>query len=385
MKLIYYSTALYASHGGGNQSILFLKEAKKSKWVDEVLVFPKKGKEGVMSTGAKSTVRAVLRKVGLLQIMFFFRRNRFYLEDLYEMIDQEKPDAILIQTDSSFLQVEYLKKKYPRLHISTVVNSSPFDEPFRNIAFIEYFRKLERKSLALCDCNFFVSRELRDRIMRKDLDDKRDFVIHNGVDIEMFRPINDKESLRRELGFPEGKFIIGYIGTIDSHKRVDVLLKAFKKITTQHPEAFLLIIGNGPDYETVLRLAEELSLNDSVKFTGWINHANVPRYLNCLDLAVHHYANDYMSPLKVFEYMAVGLPVLGPRIPAVLEIFTDRKHLVLTDGSVDDVFSKVAELMENQVLRAKIAEEGRSLITKHYTWEQNADFILTTLKEKVSK
>src|SRR5688572_20407034 len=126
MRILYYSTAFHASHGGSSQSILFYKELQKNQDVDHVSVFPKKKPTtALIGEASNKPLRKFLRSIPLLQIFFFYRRNQFYLEQLEKEIEKDKPDVLIIQLDSTFLQVRYLKKKFPSLLITTQVNSSP--------------------------------------------------------------------------------------------------------------------------------------------------------------------------------------------------------------------------------------------------------------------
>ena len=165
MKILYYSTAYNASHGGSLHSKAFVKWAQKSKDVEKIKVFPEK--KGILPSAESSYIRKLIKSISLLQIFFFYRRNEMNYNELVQEIRIEKPDVLQIRLDSNFLQIKNLKEEFPNLIITTEVNASPFDESFKNIAFRFHFRNLERKVLCLADANFFVSDYLRKRIMNQ--------------------------------------------------------------------------------------------------------------------------------------------------------------------------------------------------------------------------
>lgn len=383
MKLVYYSTAYFATHGGSSHSKHFFLESQRHPLITDVSIFPKHaGAHGALAAKGGS-MRSWIRKISLMQIPLFYRRNKFHQENLIRTIQEEKPDAVIIRLDSNFLQIKNLRELFPSLVIATEVNASPFDESFRNIAFRFYFRALERKHLMLASCNFFVSDNLRRKIMGKSCDPSRDFVVHNGVDTTEFKPMEDSDEIRMELGLTRDNLVLGYIGTLDSHKHVDVLIHAFSRVPTKYPQARLVIIGDGHERAALEVLAKQLNIQSYVIFAGWRAHQRIPFYLNSFEIAIHHLANDYMSPLKLFEYMACRLPVIGPATHAVQEVFTDRKHLVVTTGSVDDLFQKMEMLLADEAMRRQLAEGGYKLVSEKFTWATNADFIISRMADKL--
>src|SRR5690606_11702021 len=191
MKLLYYSTSYHASHGGSIQAIEFFKSLDAVKGLQEKFLFPDSLPKTSITKSRNNRLRSILKTIPLLQILFFFRRNCFYLKQLEKFISEHSPDVIILQIDSNFLQIKYLRKKFPHLLICCQVNGSPFDEPFKNIAFRNYFLKKQRQSYSAADLNFYISSFLRSRIMGKMLDPERDMVIQNGTDISKFRPLGN--------------------------------------------------------------------------------------------------------------------------------------------------------------------------------------------------
>lgn len=379
-KLIYYSTAYYATHGGSLQSINFAAHARESDILSGFHIYP----DAPLQTTHKvnNSLRDKLKKIPLMQVLFFFRRNKIRYEGLVARVKEQQADAVLIQTDSTFLQVSRLKKEFPNLLVTTIVNASPFDEPFKNIAFKSYFRRLERKSLQKADLNFFVSENLRQRIMGGEQEEKNQ-VIFNGVDIDKFFPIAEKDQLKAKHGYSTDAFYLGYVGTIDVHKHLDVLVKAFATLNRKFSNMKLCIIGDGSGMQTLKDQVARFDLKEAVEVRGWVDHSQINEHLNCFDLAVHHIAFDYMNPLKLFEYHAAGLPVVAPEIPAVIEFIDDNTHALLTDGTVSDIETKIERLYKNVGLRERLAKQGRHHIVSQFTWKKHTNKILGDLQEKI--
>ncbi|AVR46887.1 hypothetical protein C7S20_17370 [Christiangramia fulva] len=386
MKILYYTTSYHASHGGSIQSIEFFRHLDKDKSVEKYL-FPETGKDSIKKPRKDNGIKSFLKKFGLFQAVSFFRRNRFYFSGLIKRIREVKPDVLILQMDSNFLQIDKLRKLFPDLLICAQINGSPFDEFYRNITFRNLFIKKQRHSYTKSDLNFFISDFSRQRIMGSDLDESRDKVIYNGTDISKFFPLPDKKEIREKLGYPEDKIIIGYIGTLDFHKKLLRLTEAFREIEKELPDTALVIIGDGPAYSKIHHFIKHYSLENKIILKGWIKHEQVNEHLNCFDIAVHHYANHYMNPLKIFEYLAAGLPVIAPDIDSVKKIFRNNEDLIIS--SEDNRFLKedLLRLIENKDFREGLRNNHQTIerIAKKYTWDCYSQTIIQEINQKLNK
>lgn len=385
MKLLYYSTSYYANHGGSIQSIEFFRQLEFNKSISDKEIYPVLNFQDNSDSLRAFSIREFLRKIPILQVLFFYRRNTFHINGLIKKIKEFQPDALLIQIDSNFLQIKKLKNKFPNLIICNQINGSPFDEPFKNIAFKNYFLKQQKKSYHSSNINFFISDFSRDRIMGDQINEDRDIVIHNGTDPDKFFPINNKIQLRNKWSYPSDKFVIGYIGTLDFHKQLGILLDVFAELLPRYPQLFLVIIGNGPALNKLKQKVAELGLTKSVQLRGWLQHEEINENLNCFDLAVHHYANTYMNPLKIFEYLSAGLPVIAPDIPSVRSIFKDRHDLLITGASHEEVKSSIKELLDDPEFLERISNNEHLIheIEGNYTWKKYTNRIVEEIKSKL--
>lgn len=386
MRLLYYSTSYYANHGGSIQSIEFFRQLDNMKLVEAKSIFPSEVKKEI---GGKAKVsyrlKDKLKKIPLFQVALFYRRNAFYLKELKKRINEFQPDILLMQIDSNFLQIHQIKKSFPALKICTQINGSPFDEPFRNIGFKDKFRKLQRTAYQEADLNIFISDYSRKSIMGEHLNEKRDVVIHNGTDTDKFYPIKNKQELRKTLNYPETSFIIGYIGTLDYHKKIEILVEAFFDLWKDNSSLKLVIIGDGPAMPKLRKKVHSLKLESVVVFKGWIKHEFMNEHLNCFDLAVHHYANTYMNPLKIFEYLSAGLPVIAPAIPSVKSMFKDGEDLLLTSPNKVDLKTNLKKLITNDEMRSKLSNKQHLIkdLENNFTWKKYTDRIICEMKKLV--
>ena len=380
MKLLYYSTSFYANHGGSIQSIEFFKSLKENKSINAFIFPDPQHKDHIIKPIKFGQIRRKFRSNGLLQLISFYRRNSFYLSKLINRLKEINPDVLIIQMDSNFLQIKKIKEEFPNLKICCQINGSPFDEFYGNIWYRNFLIKKQTLSYSISDMNFFISEFSRNRIMGFNLNSKRDKIVYNGTDIKKFFPIEKKENLKAKLNYPNDKLILGYIGTLDFHKKIIRLIEAFAEVEKDN-EVFLVIIGDGPAFSAIQNYIRKNKLTGVVKLRGWVDHHLINEHLNCFNIGVHHYANHYMNPLKIYEYLAIGLPVIAPDIPSVNSQFENGQDLLITTNTKQNLVEDILKLVKSRDLRKKLSNSGlRNNKIQKYTWENYTLNVLNYIK-----
>jgi len=142
-----------------------------------------------------------------------------------------------------------------------------------------------------------------------------------------------------------------------------------------------LFVGEGPELPAARHAAEGL---DGVKFMGALAHDRVPLVLTeshigvaPFDIAEHPpLATDfYWSPLKVFEYMASGLPVVAPRIPRLETIVRDRREGLLYDASDPSALAAAIEQLTDPMIRSRLGLAARERVVEHFSWARHCEHL----------
>lgn len=200
-------------------------------------------------------------------------------------------------------------------------------------------------------------------------------VIENGVDPGRFADsLTDDADLDRP-------FTIGFVGTMKAWHGLDALIDAFALLFSEIPEARLILVGEGPETPALQRqLANHGSaVYDAVRFVGAVDPADVPKWLRRMDVAVAcppQIERYYFSPLKVFEYMAAGLPVVASRvgqIPCIIE--HDVHGLLCEPGNVSEILQSLRRIARNSELRRRLGAAGRQRVVERHTWRSVVDRI----------
>src|SRR6266705_3504937 len=146
-------------------------------------------------------------------------------------------------------------------------------------------------------------------------------VVPNGVNPDQYPP-----DLKPSLPAPPGTFTVGFVGSMKPWHGVTRLLEAFSRLHERCPETRLLLVGDGPGRAQLVAEAASRGVDKVVQLNGAVSPCDVPGLLDSMDVAVAPspaLANFYFSPLKVYEYMAAGLPVVASRIGQLAGLIQD--------------------------------------------------------------
>ena len=202
-------------------------------------------------------------------------------------------------------------------------------------------------------------------------------VMTNGVDLDRFTDQADPIPLPGH----EQSLVIGFAGSLKRRHGVDVLLDAFARLHRDAPDTHLLFAGDGPMRGFIDGFARGAGLQEAVTVTGWLPHAMMPSVLARMDIATvpypHPHPADFQhSPLKLFEYLAAGVPVVASRIGALRSVVADGRHGVLCEpGDAADLAQRILYLAGRPALRMALARAGRERVLE-YSWQRNAQHLV---------
>ena len=162
---------------------------------------------------------------------------------------------------------------------------------------------------------------------------------------------------RAELGVPEGKVVLMYLGRLGPEKNLAFLLRAFSGVAAACPTAVLALVGGGPETDKLRDQAQKAGLAERVFFVGQVPHADVPNYLSAADAFVTASETE-AHPFSLIEAMAAGLPVLGIVSPGVGDTIVDGVNGLLSTPDLADFTAKMVRLVLDRDLRRALAEQA---------------------------
>jgi len=217
-----------------------------------------------------------------------------------------------------------------------------------------------------------VTQVLAGHVLARGVSPERVVVIPNGINETHFRNAPGVEEAKAALGW-SGALILGFTGFVRDWHGVDRVLRWLAAAETPRA-ARLLVVGDGPARADLERLANELNLRDRVRFTGVVGRDQIPRLVASFDIALQPAVVAYASPLKLFEYLAMGKAIVAPRQPNIEEILVDGANALLFDASVPGALEQaLSRLCHDTDLRSQVAQGAASTIRAlSLTWHQNA-------------
>jgi glycosyltransferase involved in cell wall biosynthesis len=190
-------------------------------------------------------------------------------------------------------------------------------------------------------------------------------VISNGVDTSFFTP--------QKKIFDDEKVRVGYVGAFRWWTGLDEVIKACSTVVKKIDCEFFFV-GGGPEYSYYSRLAESLGVKKYIHFTGMIEHSRIPEILNNLDICLlpfkKNILTDTSSPIKLFEYIATGRPVISTELDEPKRIFSNYIHYANTS---EEIAQKIIELASNPSLSKSLATKAREIVLSNFDWNQIAN------------
>ena len=229
--------------------------------------------------------------------------------------------------------------------------------------------------------NFVVtlSGPMRDEIVeRHGIPADKVIGIPNAVDIDRFAPQTRDAELRRTLGFLDAT-VLGYVSNL-SHPREgqEALIAALPKIRAAGVNAKVLLVGDGARRTQLEALTKKLGMTEHVVFSGSIPFEQVAAYYAQIDLFVVPRTNEragrLVSPMKPFEAMAMGIPLLVSNLPALVEIVADdaepRGFFYAAEDAADLARVAIEALRNPDELRRR-ADAAAAWVQRERTWAAN--------------
>jgi glycosyltransferase involved in cell wall biosynthesis len=215
-------------------------------------------------------------------------------------------------------------------------------------------------------------------------------VFPNAADVHKFAPNQEARlKIRTSLGINDQLLFI-FVGSFYKWHDVGTLIKAFALLLESNPEARLVLVGEGAQHKEMMQLANELCISHAVIFTGKVAHTAVPSLLNAADIAVAPYPMMnkamWLSPLKLFEYMASGLAVIATNVGQLNEVIKNGENgLLVSPEDHQALASALRKLVEDSLLRSQLARQARVDALHNYSWESYLSHLEDLLSSVIAK
>jgi len=209
-------------------------------------------------------------------------------------------------------------------------------------------------------------------------------VASNGVELADFIVSATAAEFRKQLKLPLDKKIILYSGQLYAWKGVDIFLKAAARLAEQTDILFIVVGGASQEVKKYREVAANRKL-ENIVFTGNLPRKIVPSYLIAADLLIlpnsakNRESIFFTSPIKMFEYLAAGKPIIASDLPSLRLILNNGNCIFFEPDNFADLAEKIKQALADPVLREKISRQARA-DAEQYGWDKRARKILEFIK-----
>ena len=209
----------------------------------------------------------------------------------------------------------------------------------------------------------------------------RVYVIANGVDLARFASAANQNAAKfQQQDNTASTPVLGFLGTLKPWHGVSGLVQAWALLRKEGYNVNLLIVGDGPQHATLSEEIAQQGLSDFVHFTGSVAPEQVPEWLARMDIATAPYPNQdgfYFSPLKIYEYMAAGLPIIATKVGHLSSIIENGYNGILAEAdNPQNMAEAIAHLLDNPSEAKRLGTNARLTAEQNHSWLSVVDRIL---------
>jgi len=187
----------------------------------------------------------------------------------------------------------------------------------------------------------------------------------------------------------EKKSLLIYVGGMYKERGILELIKAVHKVSEVYPSIKLLLLGTFSTKEFEEECTEYINsnnLNDMIEFLGFIPHQDIPDYINASDIGIvllkpiPKFLKNI--PIKQFEYMACGKPVIGSRLPPIENFVGKEGAGILVDpNDIDEISEAIIYLLDHPKSRDEMGGRGKKAIERKYNWDRMENILIGIYSE----
>ncbi|MBU4284999.1 glycosyltransferase family 4 protein [Patescibacteria group bacterium] len=368
MKLIYLTSNQFPSQMANSQQILNTSRGFYKLLNKDFLLIIANAFESLKGVNYKEVG---FNKKGLRTFYYFFWTFKFFFKNI-----NKKDYNIVYCRDSNLLLILSLLKNL--FHYKIALEYHRFEKTSKEkfiIKHVDYFIVITNYFKDLLIKKFNVS---KDKII----------VVPDAVDLKAFEAIDiSTQSIRHKLNLPLDKNLIGFIGrfkTKGQEKGIKTMIESLRFLDDLDI-SMCFVGGTEDEIEEYKTMADKYNFGHKCIFIKYQLTEMVPFYAKAMDILtmpfpwIEHYAY-YISPMKMFEYMAAGKPIVASDLPSIREILNNNNAILIAPNNPKMLAEGIKTILNDSFLAEKILSRASEDVKK-YTWDKRAERIIDFLKK----
>lgn len=288
--------------------------------------------------------------------------------------------GFLYERYSLFMFAGVMAARFRGVPVVLEVNDSAIVERVRPLFFKALARRIEKWVFARCDGLVFISTAFQKKAEEAYGSIAPSVVCPNGADISQFSLEKvDRDAAKQKLGLQD-KVVCGYVGAFVYWHGIDWFVEEIATKLKSQPHLALLLVGDGVVYEPIHQLVARFGLEDQVVLPGRVPHEEVADYIAAMDYGILPDSNDYGSPMKLFEMMAMSVALVSPSFGPIAEVVRDGENgWLFPPKDKTAAVDRVLELAQNQPEIRRVGLQAREYIERERQWQHNVKAIMELL------
>jgi glycosyltransferase involved in cell wall biosynthesis len=239
-----------------------------------------------------------------------------------------------------------------------------------------------RQVLKEADKIVVVSNATGNYVLSLGADPEKIRVLHNGVDVNRFRPLTGvKDEMRKKLGISKDSSVVLTVRRLVYKNGIDTLIESAKKAIKKNPRLVFLVVGKGPDFEKIKEEIEQLGIEKNFRLTGFISDGSLPFYYNAADFFVLPSKSGEGLPLVALEAMACGVPVIATNVGGTSEVIKEDYGKLVPPNSPNSLAEAILEFSHRELSALK--KDLRAMIEQKYSWDKNVEKLVEIYEELI--
>jgi glycosyltransferase involved in cell wall biosynthesis len=303
-----------------------------------------------------------------------------YSREIKHQIKEFKPDVIL----SMDLLIAFLA--YPlakRNNLPVVYYTIDIDYRLIPYRFLQTLgRWIESWNIQHADLVLSINKGLQEYTIRMGAHPQKTMVLRAGIDLATYNPKVNGDEIRKKFGIKKDDKILFFMGWLYQFSGLKEVAIELSKI--QDESIKLLIVGEGDAFQDLKKIREEYHLQDRIILAGQQPYKDIPQFIASADICLlPAYHNEIMRdivPIKMYEYMAMGKPIISTKLPGIMKEF-GNDHGVIYIEKPEDAMTNAMYLIEHNIIKME-GEKARKYV-EHNDWQITTDEFERMLDECV--
>jgi glycosyltransferase involved in cell wall biosynthesis len=360
--------------------------------IDHDILWRKQNKKGLYSKRRifkdifriYDDARITVIRPGFIKVPILDFASLFYShwKEIKNQVKQFKPDVVvgfgILNSLAAVQEVSHNKIPFIYFWIDLLHTLIPYK-------FLQPLGKIiEKKVIKRSNSILATNKRLKNRLLEMGACKDNMHILGFGINPDIFYPSLSGNKIKADYGFNEGDIVLLFIGMINKITGIkDVSLELAKH---DNPKLKLIVIGDGFLENDLHRIQEDYNLHDRLILTGKKPYEEIPELIASADICLVPFHDTEIThdimPLKIFDYMAMGKPIVSTRLPGIVEEFGEDNGIVYVDKPEDIIGMCLNLVLQNTTIelgkKARGFVEGRS-------WDIITDDFMKIIEDSIEK